>query len=174
MLNVEKSFLLIILIFTILFIFSKFYVNFFDKKATGKKNFLKKYMGIIYIVFGILKLYDLNKFAEIFSKYDIIGNKFNTYAYLYPFIEIFLGIFLLKDILVKETLTFTIFLMIISIISVVISLINGQKLRCGCMGSFFHIPLSYVTLSENLVMLLMGINHLYPLHFKKLLTIDSN
>ena len=49
--------------------------------------------------------------------------------------------------------------MIISIISVVISMINGQKLRCGCLGSFLHIPLSYVTLSENVVMALMSASY---------------
>jgi len=47
-------------------------------------------------------------------------------------------------------------LMLISIISVLISLVNGQKLRCGCLGSFFHIPLSYVTLSENIVMIMLN------------------
>jgi len=46
--------------------------------------------------------------------------------------------------------------MIISLISVSISLYQGQNLRCGCLGSFFHLPLSYVTISENVVMLLMS------------------
>ena len=46
-------------------------------------------------------------------------------------------------------------------ISVIISIIKGEKLRCGCLGSFFHIPLSYVTISENIVMLLMITKILY-------------
>ena len=104
MLNTITSFFLIIFIFVILFITSKIYVNYFDVKSRNKDNFLKKYMGIIYIVFSILKLYDLSKFADIFSKYDIIGSKFNFYSYLYPFIEILLGILLLKDVYVKDFL----------------------------------------------------------------------
>ena len=46
--------------------------------------------------------------------------------------------------------------MMVSIISVLISLYKGAKLRCGCMGSFFNIPLSYTTLSENIVMIILS------------------
>ena len=49
--------------------------------------------------------------------------------------------------------------MIISIISFAISMINGDKLICGCLGIFLHIPLSYVTLSENIVMTLMSASY---------------
>ena len=111
-------------------------------------------MGAIYLTFGILKLYDLKKFTKIFSKYDIISKRIKIYSYLYPFIEIMLGILLLKkNNYTKNILDLSNIFMIISIISVSISLYNGQKLRCGCLGSFFHIPLSYVSLSENIIML---------------------
>ena len=46
--------------------------------------------------------------------------------------------------------------MTISILSVTISIIKGDKLRCGCLGSFFHIPLSYTTLAENFMMIFMS------------------
>ena len=51
--------------------------------------------------------------------------------------------------------------MIISIISVLISISRGQNLRCGCLGSFLHIPLSYVTITENIVMIIMSSSYLY-------------
>lgn len=116
-------------------------------------------MGSIFIIFGLLKIYNLEKFVEIFNKYDIISTKLSGYAYLYPFIEISLGIAYLKKYNLTKTNIITIFLMIISIISVTVSMTKGQKLRCGCLGSFFHIPLSYVTLSENLVMTMMSISY---------------
>ena len=50
-------------------------------------------------------------------------------------------------------------LMIISIISVSISLLKKQNLRCGCLGTFFHIPLSYVTISENVAMLALSLKY---------------
>ena len=112
-------------------------------------------MGTILIIFGLLKLYDITKFSQIFRKYDIISQKLPVYSYIYPFLEIALGIAYLQKYKLNFANTITTSLMIVSIISVIISLISGQKLRCGCMGSFFHIPLSYVTLSENIIMLSM-------------------
>ena len=56
-------------------------------------------------------------------------------------------------------MTVTKILMIISIISVIISMYAGQNLRCGCLGSFFHIPLSYVTISENVAMLALSLKY---------------
>ena len=160
MLNLLESSILIVSIFLILFAVSFFWTNFVKIKINQQNNSLiRNYMGFIYIVFGLLKLYDINKFANIFSKYDIIGKNFKLYAYLYPFIEIILGFCLLTNNFTSNTMIITKLLMIISIISVIISISAGQNLRCGCLGSFFHIPLSYVTISENLAML--GLSMVY-------------
>mgnify|MGYP006087960885 CR=1 FL=1 len=160
MLNLfQSTFLISSLFFFIWIITNTYYSLFFKKKKNNiEKNKQKRkiFMGLILIIFGIMKLYNLSKFVKIFGKYDIISNKFNLYGYLYPFIEILLGILILKNYYINPTLNFIIILMIISIISVILSLIKGEKLRCGCLGSFFHMPLSYVTLSENILMLIMS------------------
>ena len=161
MLNYKESFLLLFVIFLIIFIISYFYTkNKKRKEEVTNKKIIKNYMGFIFIIFGILKLYDLNKFTDIFSKYDLISQKIKIYPYLYPFIEIIIGFILIKDIHIKEALITTIFLMIISIISIIISVNSGKVLRCGCLGSLFHLPLSYITLSENIMMLFMSLNYL--------------
>jgi len=136
---------------------NKYYLYKFISETSGEsKNILKRnFMGTILILFGILKLYDLPKFAKIFQKYDVISNKIPQYAFLYPFIEILLGIALFKKYRLEKINKIISFTMGISIISVILSLIKGQELRCGCLGSFFHVPLSYVTLSENLMMLFL-------------------
>ena len=118
-------------------------------------------MGCIFIIFGVLKIANLPKFVEIFNKYDIISQKVPGYGYVYPFIELALGLAYLKRYKLDNVNMTTIVLMIVSIISVLISMSKGQKLRCGCLGSFLHIPLSYVTLSENMVMLVMSGSHFY-------------
>ena len=149
MLNTYQSLVLITLIFLFLFGISKFLTNNI-LKSQDSNVLIKNYMGIIYIVFGFLKLYDIDKFVNVFRKYDMIANKVEFWAWLYPFIEILLGISLLSNVFVNKTMKITLVLMIISIISVSISLLKKQNLRCGCLGTFFHIPLSYVTISENL------------------------
>ena len=116
------------------------------------KELMTNVMGSIFIVFGSLKLLNLQGFRKIFSKYDIVSKHVPHYAYLYPFIEIFLGIVILNKSYLREAFIATIALMVISLVGVSVSLQKGLKLRCGCLGSFFHVPLSYVTISENLVM----------------------
>lgn len=158
MLNNSSAFILIISLFTFVFI-----VSFFVNNSVLNDRFIEIYMSIIFTVFGLLKLYDLNKFTLIFSKYDIIARQINIYGYIYPFIELGLGILFYLEKYVNILMYITIGLMIISLISVLISMFQQKTLRCGCLGSFFHIPLSYVTISENLVMLFMSTKYLLKL-----------
>lgn len=153
MLSLKMSLLLITLFFGLTYMGNLIYLKYYNKYS--KSNLKKNFMGTILIIFGLLKLYDISKFSQIFRKYDIISKNIPLYSYIYPFLEIALGISYLKKYNLNVTNNITGLLMIISIISVLTSIISGQKLRCGCMGSFFHIPLSYVTLSENILMLYM-------------------
>ena len=159
MLNLYKSTLLLFTIFFSIFIINFYYTKYlYTNKKFNQKLLIKNYMGFIFIIFGLLKLYDLPKFSNIFSKYDIISKQFKYYAFIYPFIEIIIGFLMLKNIYIDKANCFVIILMIISLISVSLSIFNGLNLRCGCLGSFFHIPLSYITISENIIMLFMAIN----------------
>lgn len=155
MLNTFQSFIIIISIFYSIYISNKLYLYY---NKLDKKKLNKNIMGTILILFGILKLYDINTFSSIFQKYDIISKIFPIYSYIYPFLEIYLGLNFITNTNIKYTQLLTKNLMMISILSVIISLHLGEKLRCGCMGSFFHIPLSYVTISENLYMLYLTQN----------------
>ena len=154
-----ESFIILLIIFTIIYFISYNYTKI--KKNKKKKDLIKNYIGFVFVIFGLLKLYNLNKFVDIFSKYDILSNKFRLYGYFYPFIEILIGILLIKNKYIVSNLKIVLLLMIISIVSVIISIFNGLNLRCGCLGSFFHIPLSYTTLSENILMILMTVKYLY-------------
>ena len=158
MLSWVHSSILLSSIFLVILISNYFYLKY---KATklDKIQLMNNIMGCVFILFGFLKIINLDKFVKIFNKYDIISQKIPQYAYVYPLIEIALGISYLKKYRLTGTNFTTLFLMIISIISVSVSLYNGQKLRCGCLGSFLHIPLSYVTLSENVVMSLMSASY---------------
>ena len=157
MLDTGKSFLLLFLIFASIFLIAKILTNYQRvKKEKEKKKLIKNYIGLTLLIFGLLKLYDLDKFVKIFSRYDLISKNINLYGYLYPYIEIILGVFLLNSINTILSLQSIILLMTISILSVTISIIKGDKLRCGCLGSFFHIPLSYTTLAENFMMIFMS------------------
>ena len=126
-----------------------------ERKRTQQRALTLNFMGTVLVVFGLLKLYDLRGFAAIFRKYDLVSGVAPPYAYAYPFVELALGLAFLRRFALDATVYATAGLMALSVASVVVALARGKKLRCGCMGSFLHVPLSYVTLSENILMLLM-------------------
>ena len=160
MLSPGKSFVILSIGFLSISLANYLYLQQTDDE-TNHKLLMNNIMGCIFIIFGVLKIANLPKFVEIFNKYDIISQKVPGYGYVYPFIELALGLAYLKRYKLDNVNMTTIVLMIVSIISVLISMSKGQKLRCGCLGSFLHIPLSYVTLSENMVMLVMSGSHFY-------------
>ena len=162
MLNKFTSFIIILTIFTLIYIINYSYLTYYNNLSGSNSGSLdinelmNNMMGSILLVFGSLKLIDLRKFSVIFSKYNLISKHVPYYSYLYPFIEIILAFTLYCRYSLNIVYGLIIILMIISLASVSISLYRGQVLRCGCLGSFFHLPLSYVTISENVVMLLMS------------------
>ena len=150
MLSPGKSFALLSTGFLFISLVNYLYLK-KTNNETDHKLLMNNIMGCIFIVFGLLKIANLPKFVQIFNKYDIISQKVPGYGYLYPFIEIALGIAYLKKYKLDKVNITTIFLMIVSIISVLISLSKGQKLRCGGLGSFLHIPLPALPLVKTLL-----------------------
>jgi len=155
MLSPNKSFILLVLIFLTIIFINVIYIKKFEKKNIQKSKLINRIIGSIFLLFSISKLINLNSFVNIYKKYDIISQLLPIYAYFYPFIELYLAKKYLFQENIKQINKFTMVLMLISIISVFITLFKGDTLRCGCLGSMFHIPLSYITLSENIMMLLM-------------------
>ena len=157
MLGNLHSFILILSLFLIIYLVNYTYL-YYKYKEINKKELMNNIMGTVFLVFSVLKFLDLTKFVKIFSKYDLITKFIPIYGYIYPFIELTLSILFFSRKYLKYSYIVSIILMITSLLSVGISMIKGQQLRCGCLGSFLHIPLSYVTISENVIMLLMASN----------------
>jgi hypothetical protein len=110
------------------------------------------FMGFFLCQFAMLKLFDIEGFAEGFAKYDLLGEKFRVYGFVYPFIELFLGLFYLGFLFPFVTYITTIVVTIVSAIGVVRALKRGLNVKCACMGTLLNVPLSTVTLLEDLVM----------------------
>ena len=114
------------------------------------------FMGSFFLVFGIFKAINLNGFAEAYATYDIIAKEVFWYGYLYPFIEIGLGISYLIGWNPFVTNIITLVLMSVSSIGVAIQLSKKQTITCACLGTVFKIPMTYVTLLEDVVMAVMA------------------
>jgi len=115
------------------------------------------YMGIFFIVFSSFKLIDVKGFAMGFQKYDILAKKSKEYALLYPFIELTLGIFYLFNFLLLYANIVTIFVMGVGAIGVFQAIRAKQDFTCACLGTKLGIPLTYVTLFENVIMVIMAV-----------------
>ncbi len=122
----------------------------------GAHDRMHYFMGFFFCQFAMLKLFHPAGFAEGFQMYDLVAKKFRGYAYLYPFIELALGLAYLSFINPIGTYLITIIVMAIGAIGVVRALKAGLDLRCACMGTVLDVPLSTVTLSEDIVMGIMA------------------
>ena len=118
---------------------------------------MRHFMAGFFIVFSFFKLLNLKGFMESYRMYDIIADKWSTWGYIYPFLELFLGIAYLLNILPFETNLFTITLLGISSIGVIKSNLDKKKIKCACLGDVFNLPMSTVTIIEDLSMVGMAI-----------------
>lgn len=125
------------------------------------KEAMRIFMGLFFLVFGGFKLLKLHQFAQAYTIYDLIAKKYKIYAYIYPFIELSLGIFYLMNWFPKATNIFTLIIMVISAAGVFNELRKGHTVMCACLGTVFKIPMTYVTLAEDLLMALMALIMLF-------------
>lgn len=129
------------------------------KEMTVLENFLNNFMGYFFVCFSFLKMINIGAFADSFSLYDPIASKFRFYGLLYPFIEMVLGLsFIFRPASQFAANIATIAIMSEQSIGVWSALRSGRRLTCACLGgSFFKLPMTYVTLFENASMIIMAI-----------------
>ncbi len=114
-------------------------------------------MAGFFLVFSFFKLLDIEGFANSFSMYDIIAKRFPPYAYIYPFIELALGIAFVLWIYPQATLFATLAIMTIGTIGVAQSVFSKRQIQCACLGTVFNLPMSKVTIIENSLMIVMSL-----------------
>lgn len=119
--------------------------------------FMHHLMGGFFIGLSFFKFLDLNAFADSFSSYDPIAQRYLTYGKVYPFIEIVLGLMFLSGIGLVAANALTIIVLSVTTVGVIKRLRSPSKFQCACLGIAFNLPLSYVTVIENLLMVLMAI-----------------
>ncbi len=113
---------------------------------------MQDFMGLFLIVFSMFKLFDIAGFADGFSMYDILASRFKAYGFIYPFIELFLGLAYLARVFPVAVNSLTAAIMIFGSIGVIRSLAKGLDVRCACLGTVLKVPLSSVAVFEDLGM----------------------
>ena len=119
-------------------------------------RWMELFIGVFFSVFGILKAVKLREFVKAYRMYDIVAARVLPYGYVYPFIEIALGAAYLAGI-VSATLHLAVALiMLIGALGVYRALQRKERLMCACLGAVFRVPMTKVTLFENLLMAAMA------------------
>lgn len=126
-------------------------------QAMGLMPWMHYFMGLLFCQFSMLKLFNLPQFVEGFQMYDLVAKKSRGYAHLYPFIELGLGLAYLAGIWPAVVQTITIVILGVGAWGVSRALKAGLDVRCACMGTLLDVPLSTVTLTEDIGMGLMAL-----------------
>lgn len=117
---------------------------------------MRYFMAGFFIVFSFFKLLNLQGFADSYSMYDIVAEKWKGWGFIYPFVELALGIAYLTNWNPNITNWTTVVVLGVSSIGVIKSNLNKRKIKCACLGDVFNLPMSTVTIVEDVTMVAMA------------------
>lgn len=120
-------------------------------------DFMLDFMGLFYVVFSFFKLLDLKGFPESFKMYDPLAKAIPVYAWIYPFIEVALGLMFLMRFEIQIALVITIIILGITTFGVTRTLLNKESIQCACLGTALKLPMTKATFIENSIMIVMAV-----------------
>jgi copper chaperone CopZ len=135
-------------------------VSYFFPSHHAQHDFMRHFMGGFFLLFGMLKMIDLKMFARMYQEYDVVAKRIPWWGYLYPFVEVGLGILYTLNMFPVGTNGVTAVLMSVGVIGIVQKLRRGGDVQCACLGSAFTVPLTWVTVAENVLMVVMALSML--------------
>jgi hypothetical protein len=121
------------------------------------QEMMRFFMGGFFMAFSFFKILDLRGFASAYRSYDLIAQALPSYGFVYPFIELTLGLSYVAGTWPLETNVLTALVMTVSLMGVVKAVLSRQLIRCACLGTVFNLPMSTVTIFEDTLMLGMSV-----------------
>ncbi len=148
--QLKPLFLIFVYLFT-----AAFLLNF---KDWNTREAMLDFMGLFYIVFSFFKFLDLKGFPGSFRMYDPLAKAIPTYGWIYPFIELSLGLLFLMRFKIEIALIATIVILGLTTFGVTKTLLNKKSIQCACLGTALKLPMTEATFIENAIMLVMAIS----------------
>lgn len=116
------------------------------------------FIGFSMIVLALLKLQNVESFATMFLNYDLLAKRWVPYSYIYPFAEGFAGVLMVAGALTWISVPVALFIGTIGAVSVFKAVyVDKRELKCACVGGSSNVPLGFVSLTENLMMIAMAV-----------------
>ena len=116
------------------------------------------FVAISMILLGLQKLKDVEGFSTMFLNYDLLAQRWVPYGYIYPFAEAGAGVLMLAGVLTWISAPVALFIGLVGAVSVFKAVyVDKRALKCACVGGDSSVPLGFVSLTENLMMIAMGL-----------------
>lgn len=128
----------------------------FGTPFTGRA--IEWFVAFAMALLAMLKLQDVDRFATMFLGYDLLARRWVPYAYLYPFGEALAGVLMAARALPWLSIPIALFIGTIGGVSVFYAVyVQKRELKCACVGGSGRVPLGFVSLTENVVMVGMAL-----------------
>ncbi len=116
------------------------------------------FVAISMCILAFQKLQDIEGFSTMFLNYDLLAQRWVRYSYVYPYGEALAGLLMFAGVLIWIASPLALFIGTIGAVSVIKAVyIDKRALKCACVGGSSKVPLGFVSLSENLMMIAMAI-----------------
>ncbi|MGV0911547.1 MauE/DoxX family redox-associated membrane protein [Martelella sp. FOR1707] len=116
------------------------------------------FISLSMTILAIQKLQDVEQFSIMFLNYDLLARRWVPYGKVYPYGEALAGILMTAGLLPWLSAPVALFIGTVGAISVFKAVyIDKRELKCACVGGNSSVPLGFISLTENLMMILMGL-----------------
>jgi copper chaperone CopZ len=127
-----------------------------DLSPVSVSETMRYFMAGFFLVFAFFKLLDVKAFAVAYQRYDLLAARWSPWGSIYPFVELGLGVAYLANFMPMFTSAVTLMVMGFSAIGVIRAVSNKTQIPCACLGTVFKLPMSTVTIVEDVGMVLMA------------------
>jgi glutaredoxin len=116
------------------------------------------FIGFSMVILALLKLQNVESFATMFLNYDLLAKRWVPYSYVYPFAEGLAGVLMVAGALTWLSVPVALFIGTVGAVSVFKAVyIDKRELKCACVGGSSNVPLGFISLTENLMMIAMAV-----------------
>src|SRR5919112_3693620 len=116
------------------------------------------FIGFSMVVLALLKLQNIETFSTMFLNYDLLAKRWVPYSYVYPFAEGLAGVLMVAGAPTWLSVPIALLIGTVGAASVFKAVyIDGRELKCACVGGSSNVPLGFISLTENLMMVAMAV-----------------
>ncbi|WP_430387052.1 MauE/DoxX family redox-associated membrane protein [Blastomonas fulva] len=133
-------------------------ISWLTKGTVLSPMIIETFIAVAMCLLAVPKLQDLDSFATMFLGYDLLARRWLPYAYLYPFAEALAGVLMLARALDWVSIPTALFIGSVGAVSVFYAVyVQKRDIKCACVGGSSRVPLGFVSLTENVMMVAMAL-----------------